>query len=130
MRNEFLEYIVCPACKGELDLKDYEKTTTGSISDGYLKCKYCGNDYPIIRGIPRLLLTKLSEFNKVSQTVWYSHWKRFGTGIGYDYKEYTPKELLSHGIIKQINPNEEKPLDLSLFKNKVVVDLGGGRTEC
>lgn len=125
MRDNLLEYIVCPVCKGELTLETI-LSDNEVISEGILRCRYCRKDYPVISGVPRLFLDKLSDFNKISSTVWYSHWSKFGSGVGYEYKKYSFHELLSHGIIGQINPEEKKPFDLYLFKNKVVVDLGGG----
>lgn len=44
---ELLEYICCPKCKGDLDLKKEKEF--------YYVCKNCKSKYPIKEGIPILL---------------------------------------------------------------------------
>jgi uncharacterized protein len=54
MQPQLMEILVCPMCKGDLEL-----TTTrekgGEIIEGKLTCTQCRETYPIEDGIPNLL---------------------------------------------------------------------------
>ena len=54
MKESIMEKIVCPVCKGTLDLTVTEKTD-GEIIAGSLLCKKCNHSYPIQDSIPNLL---------------------------------------------------------------------------
>ena len=43
--KELLEILACPACKGDVELKDNK-----------ICCKKCGKKYPIRDGIPVMLI--------------------------------------------------------------------------
>ena len=43
--KELLEMLVCPACKGEVELKEDK-----------IVCKKCGKKYPVRDGIPVMLI--------------------------------------------------------------------------
>ena len=54
MKKELMEILVCPVCKGELELTvdvENEKEVVG----GSLLCRKCGERYPIEDTIPNLL---------------------------------------------------------------------------
>lgn len=51
MKTSSVEFLACPVCRGALMAGAPGKT----IETGLLKCAGCGRDYPVIRGIPRLL---------------------------------------------------------------------------
>ncbi len=51
-----MEILVCPVCKGELDLTIAESNSdTSEIVEGAIHCSRCGETYPISGGIPDLL---------------------------------------------------------------------------
>ena len=51
-----MEILVCPECKGELDLTITESNAdTGEIVEGALHCSRCAETYPVLDGIPDLL---------------------------------------------------------------------------
>ena len=54
MKRELTDILVCPTCKGKLDLavgeEEGEEIVTGS-----LRCPKCDVDYPITDSIPNLL---------------------------------------------------------------------------
>ena len=54
MRTELLEILVCPLCKGELEL-DATKRDGDEIVEGVLTCQDCGERYPIEDTIPNML---------------------------------------------------------------------------
>jgi len=54
MKRELMQILVCPVCKGGLELKvDEEKEE--EIVRGSLYCSNCNHSYPIIDAIPNLL---------------------------------------------------------------------------
>lgn len=54
MKESLMEIIVCPVCKGPLELNVIEKKDNEIIS-GSLLCRQCNYPYPITEGIPNLL---------------------------------------------------------------------------
>jgi uncharacterized protein YbaR (Trm112 family) len=54
MKREIMDILVCPMCKGELELKIDEENETEIIT-GSLYCRKCDVGYPISEGIPNLL---------------------------------------------------------------------------
>jgi uncharacterized protein YbaR (Trm112 family) len=43
--NELLDILACPACKGDVEMKDDR-----------IVCKKCGKRYPVKNGIPVMLI--------------------------------------------------------------------------
>lgn len=60
VRTELLDILVCPLCKGELDLQA-EEERDGEVVRGRLVCRSCGERFPIEDGIPNLLPPDLRE---------------------------------------------------------------------
>ena len=54
MKRELMEILVCPVCKGDLELQveteDEEEVVTGALT-----CSPCSESYPIQDAIPNLL---------------------------------------------------------------------------
>ena len=59
MRERLLQWLVCPACGDELTLK-VSYWEGGEIIEGMLRC-LCGEIFPIIGGVPRLLCGTLRK---------------------------------------------------------------------
>ena len=53
MKENLKEILVCPDCKRSFKVVSFLEDN-GEIADGILSC-HCGNIYPIIRTIPRIL---------------------------------------------------------------------------
>ncbi len=60
MRTELLDILICPLCKGELELQ-VEEERDGEIVRGRLICQACGERYPIEDGIPNMLPPDLRD---------------------------------------------------------------------
>ncbi len=60
MKESLMEIIVCPVCKGALDLNVTEKSAD-EIMAGTLHCKKCDYFYPIKDSIPNLLPPNLNS---------------------------------------------------------------------
>jgi uncharacterized protein len=54
MKRELMSILVCPVCKGKLELKT-EKENESEILAGALCCPRCKVNYPITDNIPNLL---------------------------------------------------------------------------
>jgi len=54
MKKELMDILVCPMCKGDLELTVKEETGEEVIT-GNLHCSKCNEDYPIEDTIPNLL---------------------------------------------------------------------------
>jgi uncharacterized protein YbaR (Trm112 family) len=54
MKRELMDILVCPICKGKLELK-VEEEEGEEIVTGSLRCSKCEVDYPITGSIPNLL---------------------------------------------------------------------------
>jgi len=55
MKKELLDILVCPVCKGELEMGVEEENET-EIVTGSLYCAKCDVHYPIVDTIPNLRL--------------------------------------------------------------------------
>jgi len=63
LKKRVLDFLVCPACKGHLRLEvfeEYHNSGVSEVSSGLLTCK-CGEWYPIINGVPRMLKAELKN---------------------------------------------------------------------
>jgi uncharacterized protein YbaR (Trm112 family) len=57
MKRSLVDILVCPVCKGPLELK-VEEEGKGEVIKGSFRCANCLVDYPITDGIPNLLPQK------------------------------------------------------------------------
>ena len=55
MKRKLMDILVCPLCKGELELS-VEEENEKEIVSGSLYCPKCNKHYPIVDTIPNLLL--------------------------------------------------------------------------
>ena len=55
MKPALTEKLICPNCKGELELEVLEEEG-GEVVTGSLHCIACHLSYPICKGVPNLLL--------------------------------------------------------------------------
>jgi uncharacterized protein YbaR (Trm112 family) len=58
MKKELVEILVCPECKGKLELEVIEEEGSEVVT-GSLRCTACNLVYPINDGIPNLLPPEL-----------------------------------------------------------------------
>ena len=60
MKTDLLEILVCPVCRGELDLTVTEQRDD-EIVEGSLTCPKCPETYPIENTIPNMLPPELRD---------------------------------------------------------------------
>jgi SAM-dependent methyltransferase len=112
MKTRLLDFIVCPACQGTLVLQPGARTApNGEVIEGALPCQGCGRNYPIVRGVPRLLPATLSLDKQKTAEAFGWEWQHF-TEL---HQEYEAQFL---DWVWPIQPQD--------FKNKVVLDAGCG----
>jgi len=54
MKRELMDILVCPACRGKLELSVKEENENEIVA-GSLHCPRCNEHYPIVDAIPNLL---------------------------------------------------------------------------
>jgi uncharacterized protein len=54
MKKELMSILVCPVCKGKLELK-VENENVSEVESGTIHCPRCKVNYPISDSIPNLL---------------------------------------------------------------------------
>ena len=128
-------YLSCPKCNHSLKLKIFSKFSDNlHVKDGILNC-VCGYQYPIINGIPRLLVGALRNLIKKNHPgffVKYSEHLRPISIVNQD--KIQEKTALVHDSYIEPHPEFKKhvsgtelwlhPLKRDYFKNKVVLDAG------
>ena len=53
VKRKLLDYLICPACAGAIQLSSVERSDDSEILEGQLACASCAQTSPIIRGVPR-----------------------------------------------------------------------------
>lgn len=140
MKSSLLNYLVCPSCKNSLELLVF--SSDEEINEGLLTCK-CGEWFPIIGGIPRMLDDDLkrqllcnnypSFFNeykhllpeKKDRASIKSEKQVVNTAqrFGYEWKKFSKL----HREYEQQFLEWIQPLTPSFFKGKMVLDAGCGK---
>lgn len=113
MRTWLLEYLVCPACKGTLECTP-DTSGRDDIETGTLTCTSCGNAYPIVRGIPRMLLHDMQSDQGRTREAFGWQWQEFNQ-LHTDWATYEDQFL-----------DWVAPLQPEFFRDKVVLDAGCG----
>lgn len=114
MKRSLLEYLVCPACQSTLVCRPVVENND-DIETGLLHCRYCSEDYPIRRGVPRFVTNDhpLSGDNVKTADAFGWQWQAFDNL--HDIDRYQEQFL---DWIYPIQPD--------FFKNKVILDAGCG----
>lgn len=110
MRRTFLEYLVCPACKGDLDLRA-GALPGAEIVDGKLRCGDCSREYPIRGGIPRFV----GEDSYASSFAF--QWSRFRTA---QVDSFTGRRESERALAATTGWKEED------YRGRLVLDAGVG----
>lgn len=62
MRKRLLEILACPACAGSLEVIEATRTDGPNwIEEGRMRCSACAREYPILHGVPILLMDGVSQ---------------------------------------------------------------------
>ncbi|MGO9646946.1 MAG: methyltransferase domain-containing protein [Terriglobales bacterium] len=111
MKPRLLSYIVCPQCGSSFDARA-EREQDGEIFEGSLQCRGCQASFPVIRGIPRFLPPELSAAKRATAAAFGYEWTHYAELTAADREEFL---------------DWIKPLDETVFANRVVLDGGCGK---
>jgi SAM-dependent methyltransferase len=117
MKHRLLQYLVCPACEGELELFSVsEETRAGGwteILEGELRCQLCARKFAIKRGVPRFADAGELEAEKVATA----------DNFGWQWQHFTQQDERYaeqfRGWIAPVAPE--------FFKDKIVLEGGCGK---
>ena len=118
MKATLLSYLVCPACKSALDYEVYEEDKSlpwSEIMAGCLTCVSCGSQFPILGGVPRMLMGDLLASVEATVSGFGWEWLKFDTQIQDTYMTG------ENNFLDFIYPVTETD-----FANKLVLDAGCG----
>lgn len=76
MKERLVQFLACPDCGSDLELGRNERQGA-EILDGTLVCSGCRREYPILRGVPRLLPTGLEHIATEVADGFGWQWNRF-----------------------------------------------------
>jgi SAM-dependent methyltransferase len=112
MKQRLLEYLVCPACNGEIRLLSVAKRDERDILEGDLDCA-CGRHFPIVRGVPRFAALGKEEEEKAATAA----------NFGWQWQHFTQQdEKYEEQFLNWIAPVEP-----DFFKGKLVLEGGCGK---
>lgn len=112
MKRRALAFLVCPSCGGDLTCRAAEEVADEVIS-GQLSCAACGREFPIRRGIPRMLSGPLGEEKE-----------RTADAFGWEWQEF--RELHDQRRYREQFLDWIYPIQPDFFAGKVVLDAGCG----
>jgi len=111
---------VCPTCSGKI-ISNIRKKVKNEIITGNLKCKNCGDSFPITNGIPRFVMDKTKDFVKTEDAFsakWRRHHKNHQAKDWITFQQNWFLERYGWKSIKQFN---------EFLKNKnYILDAGTG----
>ncbi len=146
MRIKFLNFLRCIHCKNALECTPFEEDRMEdehAVTDGLLRCS-CGQIYPVIHGVPRLLPASQWHLLYAAYESYFSAYKRYFNAEGsktiHTSHEGKTSLNLKHQTIRNFGyewrtfhdydlKNFESllsPLSASEFKNRRVLDAGCG----
>jgi SAM-dependent methyltransferase len=112
LKEKLLSYLVCPSCKGSLDLS-VSQLDQNEIIEGALRCQSCATSFPISAGVPRFAdLAKIESDKRAT-----------ATGFGWQWQHFTQAdERYAEQFLGWI-----APVTPEFFREKVVLEGGCGK---
>lgn len=132
LRLNLLNYLVCPLCKGKLELKIFNETDF-EVTEGILTCINCGFSTAITDGIVNLLFNldphTLNEYNlhiDSKKSIFDAELaNRSLEDLERDWAYLKNESSKDYGTeVKKIFYNSIKDVDIK--KNTIILDLGAG----
>ena len=135
MLEKHLSFVRCPSCNDDLTLNTFERFDDKRIKDGLLLCK-CGLSYPIINGVPRLLLGKMRNAISVYHIDFLKKYSdKLPKFKNLEVDEVQARTALTHDSYMSSPPPEFKkwidgqrvwiePLTPEFYQDKVILDAG------
>jgi len=89
LKISLLEFLVCPACRGEISI-NIRKKIKSEIIEGSLTCKKCKEVFSITKGIPRFVKDQTKNFVKTEDAFsakWRLHHKNHQAQDWIDFQQ-------------------------------------------
>lgn len=118
MKHSALQFLMCLKCESSLELivkeaEDVAGAYEPEIITGELVCKSCPQRYPVVRGIPRFVLSDLSSDQDILS----------GHKFGISWKEFSRyDEKYRNQFFDWLNP-----VAPSFLRNKTILECGCGK---
>lgn len=113
MKERLIELLACPSCEGEIALGEAIKKENAEIISGKLICQTCGENFPVIRGVPRFAELEKIEPDKAETARNFGwQWMRFTQ----EDERYAGQFL---GWLQPVKPD--------FFRGKIVLEAGCGK---
>lgn len=77
LREPLMSLLACPQCNGDLDVRDKKKGSKDALIEGVLHCSTCCIDFPVRRGIPRLMSEDLGRLEEETAKSFGYQWQAF-----------------------------------------------------
>jgi len=119
--DKLLETLRCPGCHGVLRLNDERARDGGDLC---LECATCKQDFPVIGGIPRLLLSPLREALLGNETAVGNDNQQVKTALSFGFEWTRFPEMYEEW--NQSFLGYMQPHDAEFFRGKKVLDAGCG----
>jgi len=78
MKRKLLSFLVCPECGASVDLGDVRSESGPEILEATLVCASGAHSFPVVRGIPRLLVGFQDKLRVQTQKNFAFSWRKFG----------------------------------------------------
>ena len=137
MQQKLMQWLCCPVCKSALELEALE-CSGDRVLDGILFCKKCDASYPVIAGVPRMLVGEIQNdlfqqypdfFNKYASKFQNSGFtysdqniekkRQTQSRFGYEWLQFDDYACDNF-------PEFIKPLPDGFFSRKLGLDVGCG----
>lgn len=112
MRQSVLRVVACPACDGDLAIGRVDRTEDEQVISGALQCGVCHAEYPIVRGVPRLIPGQVHADATTTAARFGVQWKTFSHMSDY-------QERWLRGWLAPLGPDD--------FRGKTVFEGGCGK---
>lgn len=119
--EEMLETLRCPGCQGVLSLRAEPARDNGDLC---FECVTCKQDFPVIGGIPRLLLSPLREALIGNQAATGNDDRQVKTALSFGFEWTRFPEMYEEW--NQSFLDYMQPHDPEFFRGKKVLDAGCG----
>lgn len=113
MKERLIDLLACPTCEGKIVLAETIEKENAEIISGKLVCASCGQNFRIIRGVPRFAELEKIEPDKAETA------RNFGwqwTNFTQEDERYAEQFL---GWLQPVKPD--------FFRGKIVLEAGCGK---
>ncbi|MEW6130579.1 MAG: methyltransferase domain-containing protein [Acidobacteriota bacterium] len=120
-KNKLLETLCCPSCNGKLSQLANAQTSAAEVT---LECLPCGETFPVIDGIPRMLLARMREALSGAGVQSDADKQKAATAesFGYEWNQFSQMlDEYERNFFEYMQPRAPE-----FFRGKLILDAGCG----